>query len=122
MPKIEFLCHVVEEGKLYWSIFKTTAVINYPEPKSTKDVQQYLGPTAYFRKCLPSYSTIMWPLTDLLHMDVPFEFDKKERTAFQFLKNLLCGKPCLQIYRQNAETLIHTDASIDSSAGILMQR
>ncbi|GFY15727.1 retrovirus-related Pol polyprotein from transposon 297 [Trichonephila clavipes] len=114
--------HIIENNKLFPSPSKTKSVVNYPEPKTTKEVQRFLGLTGYFRKCIPAYSVIAKPLSDLLRKDTPFNFDVKQKASFDELKRLLCQKPVLGIYRQNCETEIHTDASIDGLAAVLLQR
>ncbi|GFX49007.1 hypothetical protein TNCV_2797981 [Trichonephila clavipes] len=78
--------------------------------------------TGYFHKFIPAYSVIAKPLSDLLRKDTPFNFDVKQKASFDELKRLLCQKPVLGIYRQNCETEIHTDASIDGLAAVLLQR
>ncbi|KAG5320516.1 POL2 protein, partial [Pseudoatta argentina] len=65
---IEFLGHIVEGGKIYPFQEKVKAVIDYPE-KELKDIQSFLGLTGYFRKFIPSYSTIAKPLRDMLRKD-----------------------------------------------------
>ncbi|GFV11695.1 retrovirus-related Pol polyprotein from transposon 297 [Trichonephila clavipes] len=120
--KIEFLGHIIENNKLFPSPSKTKSVVHYPEPKTTKEVQQCLGFTGYFRKFIAAYSVIAKPLSDLLRKDTPFNFDVKQKASFDELKRLLCQKPVLGIYRQNCETEIHTDASIDGLAAVLLQR
>ncbi|GFW03131.1 retrovirus-related Pol polyprotein from transposon 17.6 [Trichonephila clavipes] len=77
--------------------------------------------TGYFRKFIPAYSVIVKPLSDLLRKDTPFNFDVKQKASFDELKRLLCQKPVLGIYRQNCETEIHTDASMDRLAAVLLQ-
>ncbi|GFX09530.1 retrovirus-related Pol polyprotein from transposon 297 [Trichonephila clavipes] len=116
------LRHIIENNKLFPSPSKTKSVVNYPEPKTTKEVQRFLGLTGYFRKFIPAYSVIAKPLSDLLRKDTPFNFDVKQKASFDELKRLLCQKPVLGIYRQNCETEIHTDASIDGLAAVLLQR
>ncbi|GFW58074.1 transposon Tf2-6 polyprotein [Trichonephila clavipes] len=78
--------------------------------------------TGYFRKFIPAYSVFAKPLSDLLRKDTPFNFDVKQKASFDELKRLLCQKPVLGIYRQNCETEIYTDASIDGLAAVLLQR
>ncbi|GFX00569.1 transposon Tf2-6 polyprotein [Trichonephila clavipes] len=78
--------------------------------------------TGYFRKFIPAYSVIAKPLSDLLRKDTPFNFDVKQKASFDELKRLLCQKPVLGIYRPNCETEIHTDASMDGLAAVLLQR
>ncbi|KAK9694785.1 RNase H-like domain found in reverse transcriptase [Popillia japonica] len=44
------------------------------------------------------------------------------KTAFETLKSLLADKPVLQIYRQGADTEVHTDASQEGYGAVLMQK
>ncbi|GFV00282.1 retrovirus-related Pol polyprotein from transposon 17.6 [Trichonephila clavipes] len=119
---IEFLGHIIENGRLFPSPSKTKAVINYPDLKNIKDVRRFLGLTGYFRKFLPSYLTIAKPLSDLLRKDSLFQFYAKQQTAFQKLKYLLSQQPVLSIFGQNSPTEIHTDASIDGLGAVLLQK
>ncbi|GFU63830.1 retrovirus-related Pol polyprotein from transposon 297 [Trichonephila clavipes] len=118
---IEFLGHIIENGRLFPSPSKTKAVINYPDLKNIKDVRRFLGLTGYFRKFLPSYSTIAKPLSDLLRKDSLFQFYAEQQAAFQKLKYLLSQQPVLSIFNQNSPTEIHTDASIDGLGAALLQ-
>lgn len=120
--RIEFLGQVIEAGKVYPSPEKVQAVLNYPEPKSVKDVQSFLGLTGYFRKFMQSYSLVAKPLSDLLRKDVDFQFENKERDAFNDLKRILTNDPVLKIFDSKHETELHTDASQDGFGAILLQR
>lgn len=81
---IEFLGHIVEEGKVYPSPEKITAVVNYPEPQELEDIQSFLGLSGYFRKFIPLYSVIAKPLSDFL---------QKNRAANNEIVRL-CRKDC----------------------------
>ncbi|GBM68073.1 Retrovirus-related Pol polyprotein from transposon 297 [Araneus ventricosus] len=87
--EIEFLGHKIKDGKLYASPLKIKAVMNFTEPKSTKDIKSYLGLTGYFRKFIPHYSSLAKPLSDLLKKDSNFSFGLKERESFNELKQIL---------------------------------
>lgn len=76
--RIEFLGHVIEDGKLYPSSEKTKAVLKFPEPKTTKQIQSFLGLTGYFRKFIPQYSRISKLLSDLLKKNQTFRFKEEE--------------------------------------------
>ncbi|GFV36567.1 retrovirus-related Pol polyprotein from transposon 297 [Trichonephila clavipes] len=78
--KIEFLCHIIENNKLFPSPSKSKSVVHYPEPKTTKEVQRFLGLTGYFRKFIPAYSVTAKPLSDLLRKNTPFNFDVKQKS------------------------------------------
>jgi len=120
--RIEFLGYIVEKGSISPSPDKTLAVIRFPEPKSYKQVQSFLGLTGYFRKFIPRYSILAKPLSDLLKKDVDFQFGRDQRIAFNKLKELLSEKPVLQIYHPDYETEVHTDASKDGYGAVLLQK
>ncbi|GFV01283.1 retrovirus-related Pol polyprotein from transposon 297 [Trichonephila clavipes] len=119
---IEFLGHIIENGRLFLSPSKTKAVINYPDLKNIKDVRRFLGLTGYFRKFLPSYSTIAKSLSGLFRKDSPFQFYAEQLTVFQKFKYLLSEQPVLSVFNQNSPTEIHTDASIDGLGAVLLQK
>lgn len=120
--KVEFLGHVVEDGRVYPSTRKIEAVRKFPEPTNVKQVQSFLGLSGYFRKFIPKYSIIARPLSDLLKSNVKFCFEENEKEAFIRLKNILCDKPVLRLYRVNAITELHTDASMEGYGMILLQK
>ncbi|GFW26847.1 retrovirus-related Pol polyprotein from transposon 17.6 [Trichonephila clavipes] len=117
---IEFLGPIIEKSRLFPSPSKTKAVINYPDFKNIKHVCRFLGLTGYFRKFLPSYSTIAKPLSDLLREDSPFQFYTEQQTAFQKIKYLLSQQPDLSIFNENSPTEIQTNASIDGLGTVLL--
>lgn len=120
--RIEFLGQVIENGEIHPSPDKVLAVQNFPKPKSTKDVQSFLGLTGYFRKFINKYSLIAKPLSDLLRKDKEFQFDVKEQQSFNALKEVLIKKPVLKFFDRSHETELHTDACKDGIAAILLQR
>ncbi|XP_018357329.1 PREDICTED: uncharacterized protein LOC108757418 [Trachymyrmex cornetzi] len=120
--RIEFLGYIIEDAKLYPSTEKTRAVLRFPEPQTTKEVQSFLGITGYFRKFIPNYSRIAKPLSDLLKKDAAFQFKESERNAFTKLKRCLAEEPVLNIYNHTYETEVHTDASQDGFGAVLLQR
>lgn len=119
---IEFLGHLVENGKIYPSPEKTAAVMNFPEPTTAKQVQSFLGLSGYFRKFIRNYSIIARPLSDLLKKDVEFKFEHEQRAAFAKLKETLCKKPVLSIFNPSYETELHTDASKHGYGAVLLQK
>ncbi|GBL90120.1 Retrovirus-related Pol polyprotein from transposon 297, partial [Araneus ventricosus] len=120
--EIEFLGHRIKDGKLYASPLKIKTVMNFPEPKCTKDIRSYLGLTGYFRKFIPHYSAIAKPLSDLLKKDSNFSFGLKERESFNELNTGSLLKICLCLFNPKSETEIHNDASIDGFGACLLQK
>lgn len=120
--RVEFLGHIVEGGRVYPSERKIEAVQKFPEPGNVKQVQSFLGLSGYFRKFVLRYSIIARPLSNLLRANAKFVFGDNERRAFFELKEILSTKPVLSLYKREADTELHTDASIHGFGAILMQR
>ncbi|XP_042913385.2 retrovirus-related Pol polyprotein from transposon 17.6 [Parasteatoda tepidariorum] len=122
MSKINFLGYIIENGTIKPSSEKTLAVQNFPVPKSTKQVQSFLGLTGYFRKFILNYALIAKPLSDLLRDNSVFYFGPEQQTAFQTLKQKLSENPVLHIFKQGAKLELHTDASKFGYGAILFQQ
>lgn len=122
MKKIEILGHEIEDGNIKASESKTKDVNKYPVPKNKKELQRFLGFANYFRKFIDNFAFISKPLSDLMRNEARFQIGERERNAFESLKQIITQRPVLMIYRPEAETQVHTDASKFATAAILMQR
>lgn len=120
--KIEFLGHEIENGKIRPSESKTKDVNKYPEPTNIKSLQRFIGFANYFRKFIDNFAIISKPLTDLTRDDHKFIFGPEQKQAFETLRAKITQRPVLMIYRPDAETQLHTDASKFATAAILMQK
>ncbi|GBM25478.1 Retrovirus-related Pol polyprotein from transposon 17.6 [Araneus ventricosus] len=120
--KIEFLGYIIENGKISPSLEKTVAIQNFPEPKSVKQIQSFIGLTGYFRKFVQNYALIDKPLSDVLRDNTEFYFGPEQKSAFQTLKQKLSENPVLHIFKQGAKLELHTDASKFGYGAILFQQ
>lgn len=120
--RVSFLGHILENNSVRPSDEKTRAISAYPEPKTVKHVQSFLGLAGFFRKFEPKFALIAKPLTDLTRKDVRFVFDTPQRQAFETLKAMLCNDPVLKLFNPNSETELHTDASAVGYGACLMQK
>lgn len=120
--RVEYLGYIIEAGLIRPSEKKTQAVAGFPKPTSIKKVQSFLGLTGYFRKFIKDFAEIARPLTELLKKDAKFDFGQAEKLSFQRLKEALIDGPVLKLYNPDAETEVHTDASIYGLGAILMQK
>lgn len=69
--------HIIENGTIRPSTEKTECVMKFPEPKTLKQVQSFIGLTSYLRKYIEGYSIIAKPLTDLLRKNKDFVFKEE---------------------------------------------
>jgi hypothetical protein len=62
------------------------AIADYPIPKTTKQLQSFLGLASYFRKFIKNYSLKAHPLHQLTRKNAKFIWDEKIQQAFVDLK------------------------------------
>lgn len=120
--KIEFLGYEIENGMFKASRSKTQDVDKFNEPRNVKELQRFLGFTGYFHKFIENYVSIAKPLSDLMRNDRDFIFGPEQRKSFATLKQKVKEHPVLMIFKKDAETELHCDASKYGTAAILMQR
>ena len=86
--EIEFLGHMVGNGKLKMEEEKVTKIKNAPQPKTKKQVRSFLGLTGFNRKFIPDYAQIASPLPDLTKegQSNNVHWSNKEQTSFETLK------------------------------------
>lgn len=119
--RIDFLGYVVEDGMIRPSPEKSTAVANYPEPRTIKQLQRFLGLASYLRKSLKD-SPYSPNHSDMLKKSIKFKMGEDQQAAFVKLKRALVQAPVVQLYHQDGETELHTDASKHGYGVILLQR
>ena len=86
--RIVYLSNIIENGKISPSETKVDVVMSFLQPKSVKQLQNFLGLSGYFRKFIVNYSTFARPLTDLLRDENDFVFRDVHVNAFNQLKQM----------------------------------
>ncbi len=115
---IEYLGHVVGPDGIKPNPDLVKAIVTFPEPRTLKELQSFLGLANYYRKFINNYSRIAAPLTDALQktsISRPVIFTEVMQQAFHDLKQALINKPCLQLPDPNGEYEVTTDASEDEA-------
>lgn len=119
---VDYLGHTIENGTVRSSVDKIDAVMNFPEPKTLKQLHSFIGLSSYFRKYIKDFAAIASPLTNLLKKNQTFQFTEDEKEAFNILKHRLCNQSVLKIYHPDLPTELHIDASLHAHSAIHMQR
>lgn len=121
LDTIDFLGYEVNSDGIRPGQRKTEAVSKFREPSNQHELRQFLGLSGYFRRFIKGYALIATPMTDLLRKDAKWGWGEAQKCAFNKIKEMLIDRPVLALYNHNAETQVHTDASKDGLAGILLQ-
>ena len=134
--QVLYLGHVVSADGIQTDPLKIEAVINWPIPKSTKDVRKFLGFSGYFRRFVEGYASIVRPLNDLLvghptnpcgkrkksDKATPFRWDDEQQKSFDTIKERLTNPPVLGYANYQLPFTLHTDASGNGLGAALYQR
>ena len=118
--KVEFLGREVGENYISLKPDHVEAVRSWPIPKSTKEVEQFLGLVNYHRSFLKGYAETAVPLYRITGKK-PFCWGPEQLEAFKKIKDLLTKAPVLTIPNQKDPFILDTDASNDAIGAELLQ-
>lgn len=90
---------------------KIESIKTWNNPKTVKQLQQFLGLCNYYKRFVENFSKIAAPLFNLLKKDSKFDWDDSCQTAFDELKRKLVSYPILRQPNWSKPFLLYTDAS-----------
>ena len=117
--EVRYLGHVLSKDGVRVDPEKTSAVADFPVPKTVKQVRSFLGMCNYYRKFVKDYAKIAQPLNDLLKKDLKFVWTKACEQAFRSLKGALTSAPILAFPDFSKPFIVSTDAS-DFAVGYVL--
>lgn len=97
------------------------SVVNFPRPKTVKQVLSFHGLANYYRKFIKGFSQIAKPLYQLTQKDSKFDWTPSCENTFKELKMALTSYPVLAYPDFSKEFSITCDASGDGVGAILEQ-
>ena len=109
VPSVEFLGHRVE-GQ-HPTDEKIVAIKGAPSPKNVAELRSYLGLLNYYGNFIPSLSTLLQPLHELLWKEVKWAWTEECEKAFVRSKSELVADKVLVPYDEKRKLILMCDAS-----------
>ena len=109
--QMTFVGYMVSKDGIGMDPAKVSAILNWPEPTSVKEVQSFLGFANFYRKFINSYSSLAFPLTSLTCKVVKFTWSLAAKAAFRTLQHAFSSAPILRHFNPDLPLTIEVDAS-----------
>lgn len=129
---VEFLGHIIKNGRITVDPQKTEAMQNYPIPRNLKELRSLLGLTGYYRKFIKDYAKIVKPLTIHLRGEngqvgknhsakIAINLDEAAIDSIDQIKQKLCEQ--VELFQPNFDKPFEltTDASNFAIGAVLSQ-
>ena len=99
---------------------KIKAMMDWPIPKTLKNIRGFLGLTGYYRKFIRNYVRIATPLTALTKKEA-FSWTPEATQAFEQLKEAMRKAPVFTTLEFTKTFVVECDASRNGICFVLMQ-
>jgi hypothetical protein len=119
--QVDFLGHIVSAEGVQPDPGKVDKVADWPQPKTRKEVQQFLGLANYYRRFVQDFATTAKPLHRLTENTAPFEWTNDCQSAFDGIKHKLTLAFILAFPDFQKPFILDTDASNTGLGGVLSQ-
>ena len=118
---IRYLGFIISADGISQDPTKLEAIVNYPEPRSTKDCRRFLGLANYYRRHSKGWALHSEDLIKLTRKNAKFEWSNAQREAFYKLKLSLVQHPTLRHPDFKRHFVLVTDASSIAIGAALQQ-
>jgi transposase InsO family protein len=120
--QVKYLGHCISKNQIKPLSDNIKAIIEFPTPKTVKNIQQFLGKVNFYHKFIPNVPKLLNPLYLLLQKNSKFIWSNECELSFNTIKKFLISSPILAIYNPNEECILYTDASKIGLGAVLKQK
>lgn len=122
MKKLRYLGYELDEEGLHSDPERIKPVLEYPSPKSVREVRRLMGMAGWYRRFIKDYATITAPITETIKgKNRKFTWTDEASQAFESLKQALISAPVLATPDYSQPFIIQADASDIGLGAVLTQ-
>jgi len=111
VKEVEFLEVIIGEDRVRMEKEKVQGVIEWPVPRSIKDVQKFLGLANYYRWFVKDFAKIAKPLHEIMRKETKWGWEERQQKVFEKLKERFMMEPVLVTLDLDKEMRVEADAS-----------
>ena len=120
--EVGFLGVIIGENGVRMEKEKVQGVIEWPVPKSVKDVQKFLGLANYYRWFVKDFAKIARLLHEMTRKENKWNWGERQQKAFEELKERFMTEPVLVTPDLDKEMRAEVDASDFAMGGMLSMK
>jgi hypothetical protein len=120
VKEVEYLGHIVSHEGVKVDPNKIKAMMDWPIPKTLKNIRRFLGLTGYYCKFVWNYGRITTPLTELTNKDA-FSWTPEATKYFEQIKEVMCKAPVMTTPDFTKTFIVECDSLGNAIGAILMQ-
>ncbi|XP_074378277.1 putative mitochondrial protein AtMg00860 [Apium graveolens] len=110
LEEVTFLGHIVSGRGIELDHAKVEAITNWPKPRNVTVVMSFLGLVGYYRHFMEGFSSIAFPLPQLMRKRIKFEWNDDREKSFQELKKRLVSAQILVLPSGSGGFQVYNDA------------
>lgn len=118
---LKYLGHIVSKEGISVDPEKVSCITMYPIPQNVKQLKSFLGLVSWYRRFIPNFSNIIFPLNTLLRKNVKWLWSDECQKAFDEIKTKLLESPILSCPDYSKPLVLQTDASFSGLGAVLTQ-
>jgi len=107
------------QGKIEMEEDKVVGVLNWPVPKTVRDVRKFLGLANYYRQFVKNFTKIAQPLNNLTRKEEKWKWGDEQQETFEQLKQVFTSRLLLVALDIDKEFRVEADASNFAIGGVL---
>ena len=88
VQEVNFLGVAMGQEKIEIEEDKVAGVLNWPVPKTVRDIRKFLGLANYYRQFVKDFAKLARPLNNLTRKDERWKWEEKQQKVFEQLKTV----------------------------------